>query len=273
MIWSNMYCMYWRNVVRTAVVPLRAPTVVQILANDLRWQLVMILARSDHYVQELVRLLNQPTNLVSYHLKKLRTAGLVQERRSSADARDVYYSLDLKRLHELYLAAGEAMHPGMSIVSVPMEAKDAAEASGRERSRVLFLCTHNSARSQLAEGILRHLGGDRVDVFSAGSEPSSMHPEAVRVLTSLGIDSSRQQAKHLDQYRGQEFEYIITVCDRVREACPIFPEDPERIHWSFPDPAAIEDDEERRCAFDQTAQQLITRIRYLLTLIERSQRQ
>jgi protein-tyrosine-phosphatase len=200
------------------------------------------------------------------------TAGLVQERRSSADARDVYYSLDLKRLHELYLAAGEAVHPGMSSVSAPMEAKDAAQARGRNRVRVLFLCTHNSARSQLAEGILRQLGGDRVKVHSAGSEPSAVHPDAIRVLTSLGIDPSTHQAKHLNQYCNQTFDYIITVCDRVRESCPVFPEDPERIHWSFPDPALVEDDAARYRAFEQTANQLVTRIRFLLILLGRESR-
>jgi protein-tyrosine-phosphatase len=131
----------------------------------------------------------------------------------------------------------------------------------------------------MAEGIMRRmvrsnqLGGSGVEVFSAGSEPSSIHPEAVRVLTSLGVDVSRQKAKHLDRYRDQEFDYIITVCDRVRETCPVFPGHPERIHWSFPDPAVIEDDEARRRAFDQTAEQLTIRIRYLLTLITGSDSQ
>ena len=247
----------------------RAPTVLQLLAHDLRWQLIGMLARSDHYVQELGRLLNHPTNLVSYHLKRLRTAGLVQERRSSADARDVYYSLDLQRLRELYLAAGQAVHPGLSIVSAGMEARDQAQADRKRRARVLFLCTHNSARSQLAEGIMRQLGGDRVEVFSAGSEPSAIHPGAIRVLTSLGIDPNVHHAKHLNQYCNQSFDYIITVCDRVRETCPVFPGDPERIHWSFADPAMIEDEEQRQHAFDQTATQLMTRVRYLLTLIDR----
>ena len=247
------------------------PQFLQLLSHALRWHLVTALARSDHHVQELVQFLGQPQNLVSYHLKRLRTERLVTERRSTADRRDVYYRLDLDRLRELYLTTGEAIHPGLGAVSP--QSDPVAQRTVGSPTRVLFLCTHNSARSQLAEGILRQLGGNRVEVYSAGSEPSSVHPEAVRVLTSVGIDPSQQRAKHLDQYCGQPFDYIITVCDRVRETCPVFPGDPERIHWSFPDPAVVENDEERRRAFNQTAQQLITRIRYLLTLIERSRRQ
>ena len=244
---------------------------LQLLSHDLRWRLVAALAHSDHHGQELVQLLGQPQNLVSYHLRRLRSEHLVTERRSTADRRDVYYSLDLDRLRELYLSTGEAIHPGLGAVSPQSDA--AARPTTGLPVRVLFLCTQNSARSQLAEGILRHLGGEQVEVFSAGSEPSSIHPDAMRILTALGIDASGQRAKHLDRYRGQHFDYIITVCDRVRETCPAFPGDPERIHWSFPDPVVVEAAEKRRRAFDQTAQQLITRIRYLLTLIERSQRQ
>lgn len=254
-----------------SLAPSQPPQLLHLLSHELRWRLVTALARSDHHVQELVQFFGQPQNLVSYHLRRLRTEQLVTERRSTADRRDVYYSLDLDRLRELYLTTGEAIHPGLGTVS-PQPDAVTRQTTGSP-TRVLFLCTQNSARSRLAEGILRHLGGDRVEVCSAGSEPSSIHPEAVRVLTSLGIDASGQRAKHLDRYRGQYFDYIITVCDRVRETCPAFPGDPERIHWSFPDPVLVEDEEGRRRAFDQTAQQLITRIRYLLTLIERSQRQ
>jgi protein-tyrosine-phosphatase/DNA-binding transcriptional ArsR family regulator len=253
----------------TSFETVRAPAVLQLLAHDLRWRLVSLLARGDYQVHELVRMIEQPTNLVSYHLKRLKTGKLVRERRSSADGRDIYYSLDLDRVRGLYLATGEAIHPGLRFASEPSAV---AAQEPTSPARVLFLCTHNSARSQLAEGILRQLTHGRVEVFSAGSEPSSIHPEAVRVLESFGIDPSQQHAKHLDQYRNQPFDYVITVCDRVRESCPVFPGDPERIHWSFPDPAAIEDEGQRRQAFDQTATQLMTRIRYLLILIERENR-
>jgi protein-tyrosine-phosphatase len=192
----------------------------------------------------------------------------VTEHRSSADGRDVYYSLDLEALRARYLAAGAAIHPALAgNDSAPLDA-----TATLPPTRVLFLCTHNSARSQMAEGILRHLGGGRVVAFSAGSQPAEVHADAIRVLMAMGIDISQQQSKPLDTFADQSFEYIITVCDRVREICPLFPNDPERIHWSFPDPAALEDAAARERAFQQTAHQLMTRIRQLITLIDRERR-
>jgi protein-tyrosine-phosphatase len=249
-------------------IPAQPPDFLKLLAHDLRWKLVTALACSDHRVYELVQLVEQPMNLVSYHLKQLRDQHLVRERRSSADGRDIYYSLDLDLLRTRYFAAGAALHPMLS-------ASDSANMNGvelRPPVRVLFLCTHNSARSQMAEGILRHLGGDRILAFSAGSQPAEVHPEAVQAMVAIGIDISKQQSKHLDTFANQSFDYIITVCDRVREICPLFPTDPERIHWSFADPAAVENEAARKQAFQQTAQQLVTRIRHLLILIERQQR-
>jgi ArsR family transcriptional regulator, arsenate/arsenite/antimonite-responsive transcriptional repressor / arsenate reductase (thioredoxin) len=244
------------------------PDFLKLLAHDLRWGLVSALARSDHRVNELVRLLDQPMNLVSYHLKQLRDQHLVAERRSSADGRDVYYSLDLDLLRTRYFATGAALHPALSIGDSANS--DAAEV--RPQTRVLFLCTHNSARSQMAEGILRHLGGEHIAAFSAGSEPSQVHPQAVRAMAALDMDISQQQSKHLDTLANQSFDYIITVCDRVREVCPLFPTDTERIHWSFADPAAVDDQAARARAFQQTAQQLVTRVRHLLSLIDQEQR-
>jgi arsenate reductase (thioredoxin) len=135
---------------------------------------------------------------------------------------------------------------------------------------VLFLCTHNSARSQMAEGILRHLAGDRFEVESAGTEPSRIHPLAVRAMAARGIDLSGQTSKPMDRLAGKSFDYVITVCDRASESCPVFPGAPQRIHWSIPDPAAVEGDETARAAaFDAAGQELATRIRHLLALVER----
>jgi protein-tyrosine-phosphatase len=228
----------------------------------------MALAVSDRRVQELVALLDRPQNLVSYHLRQLRDATLVRERRSSYDARDVYYSLDLDHLQSLYATVGEALHPALD---QPRPARAVSrDGRGGRRTRVLFLCTHNSARSQMAEGILRSLAGDLVEVFSAGSEPGAVHPMAVRAMAQTNIDISHQHAKHMDQFAGQRFDYIITVCDRVREACPAFPDDPKKIHWSFEDPAAVEGAERVRYqAFQATARELMTRISYLLLMIKR----
>src|SRR5215212_4286976 len=171
------------------------PDFLKLLAHDLRWSLVTALTRSDHRVHELVRLLGQPMNLVSYHLKQLRDQQLVTERRSSADGRDVYYSLDLDLLRTRYVAAGAALHPALT--SVDQVNQDRADTHVRSATRILFLCTHNSARSQMAEGTLRHLGSNRVAAFSAGSQPAQVHPDAVRAMAIIGIDISQQQSKDL----------------------------------------------------------------------------
>jgi protein-tyrosine-phosphatase len=251
-----------------ALASLQPADFLKLLAHDLRWQLLTALSRSDHRVHELVSLLDQPANLVSYHLKRLRDQHLVTEHRSSADGRDIYYSLEVETLRTHYITAGEALHPALAEGAATPQAQ--ASRDTEPVARVLFLCTHNSARSQMAEGILRHLSGGRVEAYSAGSEPTSIHPYAVLALADLGIDGRQQQPKHLDAFRGQAFDYIVTVCDRVREVCPAFPDDPERIHWSIPDPAVVEGDTETQYrVFTRTAQELVTRIRYLLTLINR----
>jgi arsenate reductase len=104
--------------------------------------------------------------------------------------------------------------------------------------RVLILCTGNSARSQMAEGLLRQLAGDQLEVFSAGSKPSTVNPLAIQVMTERGIDISSHRSKHLRQFLNQPLDYVITVCDNAAETCPVFPGRAERIHWSFPDPAS-----------------------------------
>ena len=109
-----------------------------------------------------------------------------------------------------------------------------------EPIRVLFLCTHNSARSQIAEAMLRHMGGDDFAAFSAGTEVTRVHPLARAALAERGIATCELSSKHLSDFAGQPFDVVITVCDRANDACPVFPGDTERIHWSFPDPSAVE---------------------------------
>jgi arsenate reductase len=119
------------------------------------------------------------------------------------------------------------------------------------KARVLILCTGNSARSQMAEGLLRHLGnagGDRFEVESAGTRPSRVRPEAIAVMRELGIDISGHRSKSVDEFAGQRFDYVLTVCDNARESCPIYPGHANRLHHSFDDPAAVEGDEEERLA-------------------------
>lgn len=118
----------------------------------------------------------------------------------------------------------------------------------RERSRVLFLCTHNSARSQMAEGLLRHLAGERFEVHSTGTEATSVRPEAIRAMAEIGADISKQESKTLERYVDQPFDFVITVCDDANEACPFFPGAKNRLHWSLPDPSRTIGDEEARIA-------------------------
>ncbi len=116
------------------------------------------------------------------------------------------------------------------------------------KTRVLFLCTHNSARSQMAEGLLRHLAGDRFEVHSAGTEATNIRPLAARAMAEIGADISDQESKTLDRYLGEPFDYVVTVCDDANEACPVFPGAKERLHWSFPDPSRVTGTEEERLA-------------------------
>ncbi len=116
------------------------------------------------------------------------------------------------------------------------------------KKRVLFLCTHNSARSQMAEGLLRHLGGEQFEAFSAGTEATAVRPLAIRAMQELGIDISRHQSKTLDRYLNDPFDEVITVCDAAAEVCPVFPGAKRRRHWSFPDPSQAVGTEEEQLA-------------------------
>ena len=125
----------------------------------------------------------------------------------------------------------------------------------------------------MAEGLMRSLGGGAVEVVSAGTEPSGVHPLALKTMADLQIDIRDQRAKPMAEFLDQRFDYVVTVCDRASESCPIFPGDPERIHWSIPDPAAVEGDEKTRArAFQEAAAELTTRIRFLLVAIHRESR-
>ncbi len=106
------------------------------------------------------------------------------------------------------------------------------------KKRTLILCTGNSARSQMAEGSLRHIGGDRYEVFSAGTKPVGLNPNAVKAMSEIGIDISKHQSKSVNKFACQLFDYVITVCDNAKESCPFFPRGGERFHHSFEEPAA-----------------------------------
>jgi arsenate reductase len=114
------------------------------------------------------------------------------------------------------------------------------------KKRVLFLCTGNSARSQMAEGFLRHLAGDKFEVYSAGIKPTEVNPLAIKVMDEVGIDISGQKAKSVTEFISQKFDYVITVCDNAKQTCPVFPAKHKKIHWSLEDPAGIEGEEETK---------------------------
>jgi len=131
--------------------------------------------------------------------------------------------------------------------------------------RVLILCTGNSARSQMAEGLLREMGGDRFEVASAGVAPSFVRPEAIAVMREAGVDISGHQSKSVDEFINQEFDYVITVCDNANEQCPVFPGNTRRIHWSFDDPAAVKGDEAQRLtAFRRVRDEIRQRLQLFL---------
>ncbi|MGA2724016.1 MAG: arsenate reductase ArsC [Bryobacteraceae bacterium] len=133
------------------------------------------------------------------------------------------------------------------------------------KRRVLILCTGNSARSQMAEGLLRHEGGDRFEVFSAGTKPSRVRPEAIEAMAEIGIDISKHRSKSVDEFVGQDLDYVITVCNNAKETCPVFPGAARRLHWPFDDPAAVEgSDAVRRAAFRRIRDQIHGRIMVFL---------
>jgi arsenate reductase len=140
-----------------------------------------------------------------------------------------------------------------------------------DKARVLFVCTHNSARSQMAEGLLRQLAGDRFEAFSAGTEVSSVRPEAISVMAELGIDISGQHSKSVDEFVGQQFAWVITVCDRARESCPYFPGAEQTAHWGFDDPAEAQGtDEERLKVFRRVRDEIRDRLRMFILAASRT---
>jgi ArsR family transcriptional regulator, arsenate/arsenite/antimonite-responsive transcriptional repressor / arsenate reductase (thioredoxin) len=243
------------------------PRVLRLGGHPLRWRLLRELARSDRRVGELCVLAGRRQSLVSYHLRQLRDGGLVTMRRSAADGRDSYYVLDLARCGELLSSVGASLHPGLA----PTPRSRARRKRAAPLARVLFLCTGNSARSQIAETLARQLSGGVVAAVSAGSHPKPLHPNAVRVMRARGIDIAEHRSKHLSEFADQRFDYVISLCDRVREVCPEFRGGPELIHWSIADPAREPgSDEQTLAAFERTASELSTRIGFLIEAIERT---
>ena len=245
------------------------PSFVRLIAHPLRWRLVTELAHSDLRVRELVSLVAQPQNLVSYHLRLLRGGGLVTASRSSFDGRDSYYHLDLDNCAHALAGTGAALHPALR-----MDPPAPTPPPGSPKAAVLFVCTGNSARSPIAEALLRHHTAGQMKVTSAGSKPKPrIHPKAVRVLREdYGIDITGQQPRHLHTLTGRRFDYVITLCDKAREVCPEFGYHPRRTHWSVADPANPSDADRPSSypIYQRAAADIDTRIRYLLPVLART---
>jgi ArsR family transcriptional regulator, arsenate/arsenite/antimonite-responsive transcriptional repressor / arsenate reductase (thioredoxin) len=204
---------------------------------------------------------------VSYHLGRLRAGGLVSSRRSSFDGRAAYYRAHLDRCGDLLSDAGAALHPGLrSLGRVAGSPEPAASHGGRVR--VLFVCTGNGTRSQIAEALLRDRAGRTVDVASAGTHPKPMHGNTIEVLAEAGIDASQAEPKHVSLFAGRRFDHVITLCDRAREVCPEFAGKPRTLHWSIEDPSRS--NASRRSmmpAFRAVTADLRQRIDFLIPLI------
>jgi protein-tyrosine-phosphatase len=239
-----------------------APAFVRLASHPLRWLLMTALADSDLRVRELVALAGEPQSLVSYHLRLLRDEGLVTAARSSFDGRDTYYHLDLDRCEQGLADTGKALHPSIGVA--PRRSLSSAASV-----TVLFICTGNSARSPIAEALLRRRGIAQVE--SAGTRPRArLHSGAAGVLRDkYGIDISRHRPRDLTTLTGRRFEYLITLCDKAREVVPALVDHAHRIHWSISDPAANsaanQTDDDR---FGRTAAEIETRIRHLLPVLQ-----
>jgi protein-tyrosine-phosphatase/DNA-binding transcriptional ArsR family regulator len=260
--------MYRRGMVSTGHTT--PPAFVRLAAHPLRWRLLTELATGDLRVRELVSLVDQPQNLVSYHLRLLRTGGLVGAGRSSYDGRDSYYHLDLDHCAKVLSEAGGRLHPALSSAASP----PSALVFDQPPPAVLFACTGNSARSPMAEALLRHHTAGRVRAASAGSQPRPhIHPTAVRVLREeYGVDIADHHPRDLGTLSDCRFDYVISLCDKVREVCPSFRDQPRLIHWSIPDPAAADSgDQDDYAVFRRTAAAIDTRIRHLLSVLAHAQ--
>jgi ArsR family transcriptional regulator, arsenate/arsenite/antimonite-responsive transcriptional repressor / arsenate reductase (thioredoxin) len=251
------------------------PPVVRLLADPVRWHLMRELARGDQRVRELVVATGQPQNLVSYHLRQLRDGGLVAARRSSFDGRDIYYSMDLAGCSRALAASASSLHPGLGFLPGTNPGRTATNETGRSdaretaRRQVLFVCTGNSGRSPIAEALLRDRGGPRIRAISAGIRPKPLHPDAAAVMRDrYRIDIAGHQPVHVETVADERFDWVISLCDKAREACPTFYGHPARIHWSLPDPAAGEGGLAGYPAFERTAAELDTRISFLIPVLD-----
>ena len=235
------------------------PPLMQMAAHPLRWALLTELAAGDHRVRELAAAVDEPQNLVSYHLRLLRSAGFIDARRSSFDGRDTYYHLNLTSCAGEFGEAAAALHPALAPASI-------IQPTARS---VLFLCSGNSARSPMAEALLQKKGQGRIRAASAGSHPKPhVHRNAVRIMRDMyGIDLRGKRPQPLTAVGRRRFDHVITLCDKVRE----YAHDhglATTMHWSLPDPSAAADsDQASYPEFRRVAGELNSRIEFLLPVL------
>lgn len=235
----------------------QALQVLKVLADERRWQLIKELRLSDWQVGELVARTGLPQNLVSYHLGLLRQAGFVQVHRSDADGRALYYGLDLAALQ----AAHQQIAASLCLPGAPTP-------DPLPPVPVVFLCSGNSVRSQMAEGWLRHLSQGQVPVQSAGTHPHQVDPRAIQVMAEAGIDISQQQSKGLDALGTEPPRIAITVCDNAREECHPCLGAPVQLHWSIPTPERLlEETTNELAVFRLLRDQVRARVAGLLALL------
>ncbi|OBG61802.1 ArsR family transcriptional regulator [Mycobacterium sp. E188] len=226
---------------------------MQMASHPVRWALLSELADSDLRVRELAGAVGEPQNLISYHLRLLRSAGLVDARRSSFDGRDTYYRLNLTGCAGAFREAAAALHPALA----------PAPAARPPARSVLFLCSGNSARSPMAEALLRRRGHGRIRAASAGSQPKPhLHRNAIRIMRDrYGIDLGAQRPQPLTAVARRRFDCVITLCDKVREYAREH-DVTTTMHWSVPDPTGAGYPE-----FGRLASELDDRIDFLLPVL------
>jgi ArsR family transcriptional regulator, arsenate/arsenite/antimonite-responsive transcriptional repressor / arsenate reductase (thioredoxin) len=224
-----------------------------------RLAIISLLSTGPILVGDICNTSGLPLTLVSQHLRVLRESGMVQAERDSNDARAVWYSLNPQRIKEIQTVLSMVFDMTKIVDRRIPEVKQSPNLT-REKFRVLFLCSGNSARSQMAEALLQHYGTGLIEARSAGTHPREVHPLTIKVLTEIGIDTTGLKAKHYSVFSRESFRYVITVCDRANEECPDFNGNYQRIHWSIVDPVKDGNEDELLNVFEQTRQELAERI-------------
>jgi protein-tyrosine-phosphatase/DNA-binding transcriptional ArsR family regulator len=229
-----------------------------------RLTIISLLSAGPMLVGDICNASGLPLTLVSQHLRVLRESGMVQAIRDNKDARAVWYSLNPERLREIKTALSMVFDMTKIVDGRLNQTKQNSNLT-IDKFRVLFLCSGNSARSQMAEALLNQKGEGIFEARSAGTHPRQPHPITIKALEEIGIIPGSLRSKHYSEFQNEPFRYIITVCDRANEECPEFSGAYERIHWSIPDPVQEIPEMEAYGAFVRAREELAARIRLFIT--------